>query len=111
MQSCGGCFSNGVQPQYISATVGVHNHATACVVGGGNHGDGLFADIDTKFFGAGHHVGEVALQKLFWFVGDVEKYAVCPQALHFMVYRTRHNVSWSELPTLVKAMHETAAVG
>ena len=110
MQARAGGLTNGVQARQVGAAVQVGQHAAAGVVGGGHHGNGVFADVNAQLQASSVNVGKVRQDESQRLVRDVEVDTVQAVFFHLEVNRAGHHVTRGQLSARVVLGHEANAV-
>ncbi len=106
-----GDLSDGVEAGQIRAGHLVRDDATAGVMGGGNHGDGLAGDVDPQLPAASMDGGEVLHDKVRRPVRDIQVQALGAQTLHLVVDGPGDDVAGGQFGAFVEARHERLAIG
>ncbi len=109
MQAGAGHLAHREQVGDAGAAEEVGDHATALVVRGGNHRDGLHRHVDAELPAGLVDVREVVEQEPLRQVGHVEEGAVVAAPLHLGVDGAGHDVARGQLLARVVADHEGLA--
>ncbi|CAI8760512.1 hypothetical protein EMIT051CA3_10753 [Pseudomonas chlororaphis] len=104
-------FANGIQARNVGAALLVDHHPAAGVVRSRYHRDRLLGDVDGELQAAFVYGREVAFDKGFRLVADVQVHAIDTQALHFMVDGPGDDIPRRQFGTRVETRHEAFTVG
>ena len=107
VQAGAGGLTHGVKTFEVGAPGQVGHHPAAGVVGGWHHRYGFPGDVDAQLGAARQDVGEMLLQELGAFMGNVEVHAIQTVFLHLEVDGARHHVARGEFGARIVVGHET----
>ena len=109
MQACAGAFANGVEAVQRCAAMNVSEHAAAKIVGGRNHGNGLFENIDARLAAFFVHGGK-ARGNVLLHTAHVQIQARRAVVQHLVHHGLGHHITRGKVAPWVVVEHKCAAL-